>query len=126
MAKVLIIDDEPDTTEIFQEMLVNTQFEVTTTNSGADGVKIARQLRPDVVMLDLMMPGMNGWEVCRAIRSFSQVPILILSAVTGAEGVTRTLNEGATDYLVKPVPRNVLISHLKMLLKQTPDVSNLD
>ena len=110
MTRVLIIDDEPTTTDVLQEMLVGTQFEVVTANTGERGVQITQQQKPDIVVLDLVMPGMNGWEVCRAIRAFSQVPILILSAVTTSDGVLRILNEGADDYLVKPVPRNVLIS----------------
>ena len=120
MTKVLIIDDEPTTTDVLQEMLVGTQFEVVTANTGERGVQITQQQKPDIVVLDLVMPGMNGWEVCRAIRAFSQVPILILSAVTTSDGVLRILNEGADDYLVKPVPRNVLISHIRMLTRQAP------
>lgn len=119
MSRVLIIDDEPTTTTVLQEMFTGTPFEVVTANSGERGLEIIRQQTVDAVVLDLVMPGMNGWEVCRAIRAFSQVPILILSAVTGSDGVLRTLNEGANDYLVKPVPRNVLISHVRMLTKQT-------
>ncbi len=115
MTKVLIIDDEPDTTMILQGMLKTTNFEVVTANSGAEGVEAVRQLNPDVVILDLMMPGMNGWDACRAIRAFSQVPILILSAVTNSDKVLRALDEGANDYLVKPAPKGVLISHIRNL-----------
>jgi DNA-binding response OmpR family regulator len=92
-------------------------FEVFTVNSGAEAIKATRDLNPNVIVLDLMMPGITGWEVCRTIRTFSQVPILVLSAVVDSEMVMQSLEEGANDYLVKPVPRGVLISHIKNLVQ---------
>ena len=83
-----------------------------------EGIKIIHQIQPDVVVLDLMMPGMTGWEVCQAIRMFSQVPILILSAVVDHELVMQALDNGADDYIVKPVATNVLVSRLRRLTQQ--------
>jgi len=116
--KVLVIDDEPTITKLLAGMLAGPEFEVHTFNSGHQGIEAARQLEPDIILLDLMMPGINGWEVCQKIRTFSQVPILILSAVTGSDKVMRALDEGANAYLVKPIPKSVLISNIKMLLEQ--------
>lgn len=117
--RVLIIDDDPILTNIFKETLRRDKFEVLVAHSGRDGVEAARRLEPDVILLDLMMPEMDGWQVCQTIRTFSQVPILVLSAVINSEMVMRALQVGANDYMVKPAPPGVLISRLKKLTRQT-------
>ena len=115
LTKVLVVDDDIRTTELLELMLSPQGFEIFVANSGSDGIAAAHQLEPDVVVLDLMMPGVDGWEVCRTIRTFSQVPILVLSAVIDSERVVRALKQGASDYLVKPVPPGVIISRLRKL-----------
>jgi DNA-binding response OmpR family regulator len=87
-------------------------------NTGEEGVKLIREISPDVVILDLMMPGMDGWQVCAEVRSFSSVPILILSALDSPGMVASALDAGADDYLVKPVPSGVLIAHLNTLTRR--------
>jgi DNA-binding response OmpR family regulator len=116
--KVLVIDDDILVANTLKDALHRDTFEVFTANSGSDGIELARQVAPEVIVLDLMMPGMSGWEVCRAIRTFSQVPILILSAVVDPEMVTQALDEGANDYMVKPVAFSVLAARLKRLTQQ--------
>jgi two-component system KDP operon response regulator KdpE len=116
--KVLIVDDDRSLTEIFKLAIPQQDFEVFTANSGPEGIKTMRQMQPDVIVLDLMMPDMDGWQVCREIRSFSQIPILVISAIVDAQQVMRALDEGADDYLVKPVVPGVLISRLKRLVRQ--------
>ena len=116
--KVLVIDDDVIVTDMLKDTLEREDFKVFVTNSGSEGVKLTQQLTPDVIVLDLMMPGMNGWEACRAIRTFSQVPILILSAVIDSDLVMRALDEGANDYIIKPVTTSVLSSRLKRLTRQ--------
>ena len=96
--KVLVIDDDPFLTDFLKDSLSQSSFEVFVSNSGTEGIKIIHQIQPDVVVLDLMMPGMSGWEVCKTIRMFSQVPILILSAVVDHELVMQALDNGADDY----------------------------
>jgi two-component system, OmpR family, response regulator len=71
-----------------------------------------------VVILDLMMPGKNGWQVCAEARAFSSVPILILSALDSPGNVASALDAGADDYLIKPVPSNVLIAHLMTMTRR--------
>ena len=117
--KVLIIDDDRSLTEMFKLAIPQQGFEVFTANSGPEGIAIMRQMQPDVIVLDLMMPDMDGWQVCREIRSFSQVPILVISAIVDAQQVMRALDEGADDYLVKPIVPGVLISRLRRLVRQT-------
>lgn len=118
LTKVLVIDDDVLLTDLLRDSLSRSSFEVFVVNSGAEGVKVIHQLQPDVVVLDLMMPGMTGWEVCKAIRTFSQTPILILSAVVDHELVMQALDNGADDYIVKPVATNVLASRLRRLTQQ--------
>ena len=87
--KLLIIDDNPGITDMLELILPPEGFDVTTTNNGPDGIEATKRLEPDVILLDLMMPGVDGWQVCREIRSFSQLPILILSAVVDSDEVAR-------------------------------------
>jgi DNA-binding response OmpR family regulator len=114
--RVLVIDDDDATTEMFKLILEPKQFDVQVVNTGAEGVEAAQRFSPDVVVLDLLMPEMNGTEVCREIRAFSQVPILVLSAVSKPGMVAQALDEGADDYLLKPITSSVLIARLKRLV----------
>jgi DNA-binding response OmpR family regulator len=118
LTRVLVIDDDILLTKTFKDALNPNTFEVFVANSGSEGIELVHQLEPEVIVLDLMMPGMNGWEVCRAIRTFSQVPILVLSAVVDPEMVMQALDEGADDYMIKPVAFSVLASRLKRLTQQ--------
>ena len=114
--RVLVIDDDNATTDLFKLILKPNEFEVHVVNSGPEGIEAARRLSPEVVVLDLLMPEMDGSDVCRAIRSFSQVPILVLSAVSKPGMVAQALDEGADDYLLKPITSSVLIARLKRLV----------
>ena len=116
--KVLIIDDDPAMTELLTLLLKTRGLDASMANSGEDGIKLIREISPDVVILDLMMPGMDGWQVCTEVRSFSDVPILILSALDSPGMVASALDAGADDYLVKPVPSGVLIAHLNTLTRR--------
>jgi DNA-binding response OmpR family regulator len=113
--RVLVIDNDNATTEMFKLILEPNEFEVLVVNSGPEGIERTRVFNPDVVVLDLLMPDMNGSEVCKEIRSFSQVPILVLSAVSKPGMVAQALDEGADDYLLKPITSSVLIARLKRL-----------
>jgi DNA-binding response OmpR family regulator len=116
--KILVIDDDPAMTELLKLLLQPTASSVSTANSGMDGVKLAKKNSPDVIILDLMMPEMDGWQVCSEIRKTSRVPILILSALDTPGMVARALDAGADDYLIKPVPSGVLIAHLNNLVRR--------
>lgn len=116
--RVLIIDDDPGMTELLTLLLDTHGFEATTANSGEEGVKLVRSTFPDVVILDLMMPGADGWQVCTQVRAFSNVPILIFSALDSPGMVASALDAGADDYLSKPVPSGVLIAHLNKLARR--------
>jgi DNA-binding response OmpR family regulator len=116
--KVLAIDDDQAMTELLNLLLISHSFDVKTTNSGEEGVELIREYEPDIVILDLMMPGMNGWEVCAAVRLFSNVPILIFSALDSPGMVASALDAGADDYLIKPVTSGVLIAHINTLIRR--------
>jgi two-component system KDP operon response regulator KdpE len=118
MFKVLTIDDDPAMTELLTLLLKTHGLDAYMANSGEDGLKMIHKVTPDVVILDLMMPEMDGWQVCTQVRSFSTVPILILSALDSPGLVARALDGGADDYLVKPVPSGVLIAHLNTLVRR--------
>ena len=116
---VLTIDDDSAITELLGILLRAHGFEVMAANSGEDGLNTIRDKNPGIVILDLMMPGMDGWEVCRTVRTFSNVPILILSALNDPGMVASALDAGADDYLVKPVPSAILVAHLNKLVRRT-------
>lgn len=114
---ILVIDDDPAMTELLELLLQPTNSTVVSAHTGMDGIAITRQNPPDVILLDLMMPEMNGWQVCKEIRTFSTVPILILSALDNPGMVAAALDVGADDYLIKPVPSGVLIAHINKLVR---------
>jgi len=121
--KVLAIDDDEAMTDLLTLLLQTHGFEVLTANSGDEGIAITRRDSPDVIILDLMMPDKDGWQVCRQLRTFSKVPILIFSALDNPGMVASALDAGADDYLVKPVPSGVLIAHLNTLTRRN-DMNN--
>ncbi len=120
--KVLLIDDDKAITDLMSMLLKTHGFETITSNIGAEGVKLAEEKKPNIVLLDLMMPDMDGWQVCRAIRAFSNVPILVLSAINDPRMVASVLDLGADDFLVKPVPSGVLVAHIRKMVRQTGSI----
>jgi two-component system response regulator MtrA len=125
--KILVIDDDLAITELMSMLLKTHGFDVITTNSGTDGVKLVKEKNPSVVILDLMMPDMDGWQVSKAIRAFNNVPILILSAINDPSMVASVLDTGADDFLVKPVPSSVLVAHIrKMVRRNTGSLNSLN
>lgn len=117
--KVLVIDDDVAITDLMSMLLKTHGFDVTTTNNGADGVNLVKEKSPHVIILDLMMPDMDGWQVCKAVRAFSNSPILILSAINDPRLVASILDAGADDFLVKPVPSGVLVAHIRKMIRRT-------
>ena len=124
--KILVIDDDLAITELMSMLLKTHGFEVITTNSGADGIRLVKEKNPDVVLLDLMMPDMDGWQVSKAIRAFDDVPILILSAINDPSMVASVLDAGADDFLVKPVPSSVLVAHIRKTVRQTGSLEKIN
>jgi two-component system, OmpR family, response regulator MtrA len=119
--KILVIDDDTAITELMGMLLKTHGFDVIPTNSGVEGIQFAREKNPSVVLLDLMMPDVDGWQVCKSIRTFSNVPILILSAINDPRMVASVLDAGADDFLVKPVPSSVLVAHIRKMVRRQTD-----
>src|SRR5512133_751403 len=122
--KILVIDDDPAMTELLSLVLAPTKAQIFTSNSGEEGLKLVKEQAPDIVLLDLMMPKMDGWQVTENIRSISSVPILILSVMDNPGLVARALDKGADDYLVKPVPTGILIAHINNLTRRRMSAAN--
>ena len=118
VSSVLVIDNDVSSTELLKATLEPETFKVHTAPKVDEAINVIRQLNPDVIVLDLYLPEKDGWQVCRAIRVFSKIPILILSVINDPTAIARALDEGADDYLIKPVPSGVLIAHLKTLIRR--------
>ncbi|MEW6567493.1 MAG: response regulator transcription factor [Chloroflexota bacterium] len=116
--EILLIDDDPDLALTLRSMLRGQDIQIRPVYSGEEGISACRLSAPDVVILDLLMPGVDGREVCREIRRFSDVPILILSALGAPGSVARALDAGADDYLIKPVHASLLASRLRTLVRR--------
>lgn len=112
--KVLIVDDEPHVGRVFGIKLRLSGYDVITTTSGTDCIEIVRQQRPDIVLLDVLMPGISGFEVLEKVRSFSSVPVLMFTALPGVEEQASRL--GANDLLTKPLDPARLVERVRSLL----------
>jgi DNA-binding response OmpR family regulator len=115
---VVLIDDDPDISIMLRTLLRGQDFQIRAAYSGPEGIEACTDHPTDVIILDLMMPEMDGWEVCRRIREFSNVPVLVLSAVGAPGSVARALEAGADDYLIKPVHASLLASRLRTLVRK--------
>jgi DNA-binding response OmpR family regulator len=124
--KILVIDDDTAVTDLLSVLLRSQGFEVLATNSSSDGLGYVREAEPDMIVLDLMMPEIDGWEVCRSVRTFSQVPIIVLSALNDPSMVASVLDAGADDYLTKPTPSRVLVAHINRLILRKKEAGNSD
>ncbi|PWH18670.1 MAG: hypothetical protein DDG60_00105 [Anaerolineae bacterium] len=113
--KILSIDDDPSITKLIRILLGIYGMEVITANSGKEGLELARSQAPDLVLLDIMMPEMNGWEVCQAIRSFSSVPIIAFSALGSPQEVEKALRLGFNDFIEKPSSAEILVERIQKL-----------
>ncbi|HFQ94388.1 MAG TPA: response regulator, partial [Anaerolineae bacterium] len=118
--KILAIDDHPETLSIIQQVLEQHGYDVTATNSATHGISLAEVELPDLVLVDGMMPEMDGWEVCRRLRAMpalADVRIIMFSAVSEAEQKLAGFDAGADDYLTKPTEPMELIDRVNTLLE---------
>lgn len=119
--KILIADDEPDILELLHYNLLKQGYQVSTASNGDEAIEKAKSLRPDLVILDIMMPGKNGVEVCEILRAQSQFRdtlIMFLTALSDDATMIRGLGMGADDYISKPVSTNVFLSKVQSLLRR--------
>ncbi|HEX8133369.1 MAG TPA: response regulator transcription factor [Actinomycetes bacterium] len=118
MPKVLVVDDEESLLEAIRYALSREGIEVVTARDGGDAVRDFEAERPDLVVLDLMLPTLNGWDVCRRIRATSQVPILMLTARDAEVDRVVGLEMGADDYVTKPFSLRELVARVRALLRR--------
>lgn len=119
--KILIADDEPDILEIIQYNLQNEGYEVYTAKNGNEALDLAKRFNPDLIILDIMMPGKNGIEVCNLLRlqpAFKETLIIFLTALSDEGTEVKGLESGADDYIAKPVSPKVLVSKVNALFRR--------
>ena len=119
--KLLIIEDDADLVRALEVYLSRAGYEVTSAANGLEGLQTLYNERPDIVILDIAMPKMDGWEVCRRIRDLSDVPIVILTARVQEDERVKGLKLGADDYVVKPFSLKELEARLEAVLRRVPE-----
>ena len=117
-ARLLVIDDDVALSSLLSDWLGKHGFEVETANDGATGLRILYRMRPDLVILDVTMPRLDGWEVCRRIRDLSDVPIVMISARADISARIRGFDLGADDYLAKPFELQELLARVRAILRR--------
>ncbi|MGZ7495990.1 MtrAB system response regulator MtrA [Corynebacterium sp. ZY180755] len=119
--KILVVDDDPAISEMLSIVLESEGFSTVAVTDGAVAVETFQREKPDLILLDLMLPGMNGIDICRAIRQESSVPIVMLTAKTDTVDVVLGLESGADDYVNKPFKPKELVARIRARLRRTED-----
>jgi DNA-binding response OmpR family regulator len=121
LKKVLVVDDDKNICELLNIYLKNEGYEVVFAYDGSEAVNKTKLEQPDIIVLDVMMPVINGWEACKLIRQFSKVPIIMLTAMDTLENKIQGLNIGADDYIVKPFEPTEVIARIGAHLRREDD-----
>lgn len=116
---VLIVEDEHNIAELLQMYLEKEGYAVTIANDGGQGLAKFRAIKPDIVLLDVMMPVMDGWAVCNAIRAESQTPIIMLTAKSETSDKVQGLKAGADDYITKPFEMREVLARMEAVLRRS-------
>ena len=119
MNRILIVEDEPALANVVKDYLKNELFDVEICTEGDKAIEVFNKYRPSLLILDLMLPGMNGYEICKNVRMTSVIPILILSAKTDEFDKVMGLNLGADDYLTKPFRPKELVARVNALIRRS-------
>ena len=121
--KILFIDDDFEFLALLEKMLGLEGYKVFPASNGADGLHLAYEQHPDLIILDISMPEQNGFDVCKSLREITTVPILMLTARSNEADVKHGFAVGADDYLRKPFARDELLSRIKALLRRGKNVN---
>ena len=115
--KILCIDDDRTSLSLIEMLLVKSGFDVITADSGEKGLQAARAVNPDLILLDVMMPGMDGYEVCSKLQEKERtayIPVVFVTALKEDQDKTKAFTVGAVDYITKPIQKNVLLSKVNL------------
>ena len=126
MLKILLVDDDPNIRQLVNLYLVKEGFEVAMATRGDEALKLFKESPPNLMLLDVMLPGMDGWQVCREVRKISNIPIIMLTAKDETFDKVLGLELGADDYVVKPFEMKELVARIKAVSRRfqaadTPD-----
>ena len=123
MKKILVIEDEKNIQNIIKEFLESAKYEVNTADDGLEGINLIQNNNYDLVLLDIMMPKIDGFVVCEMIRKNSNVPIIILTALTDEESQLKGFDKLADDYITKPFSMPVVLKHIEAILRRTENIN---
>ena len=120
---VLIVEDDRNIAQLLQMYLEKEGYAVTAAEDGNQGLAKFQAIKPDLVLLDVMMPGLDGWAVCKAIRAESQVPIIMLTAKSQTDDKVQGLRAGADDYVTKPFEMKEVLARIEAVLRRSSGIS---
>jgi two-component system, OmpR family, alkaline phosphatase synthesis response regulator PhoP len=121
--RVLVVDDDKKTVELVKLYLERDGYKVNVAYEGNEALRLARESHPDLIVLDLMLPGINGLQICNTLRQESDVPIIMLTAMTTEDDKLKGLSLGADDYVTKPFSPRELAARVRAVLRRLPDES---
>ena len=119
MKKILVIEDEKDIQNIIKAFLENAEYKVETADDGLEGINLIQDNNYDLVLLDIMMPKIDGFVVCEMIRKNSNIPIIILTALTDEESQLKGFDKLADDYITKPFSMPIVLKHIEAIFRRT-------
>ncbi len=123
--RVLIVEDDPDTTFLLKHILRVGGFNVVSASSGKEALRKTAELQPHLILLDLMMPEMNGWETLSYLRQMSDVPVIIVSALGAKEEVVKGLHQGVDDYIAKPFYNAEVVARVQAVLRRAGNQTDI-
>lgn len=124
--KILVVDDDTNICELLRLYLEKDGYEVSIANDGGEAVKMFQELSPDLMLLDIMLPVLDGWQVCREIRKFSDKPIIMLTAKGETFDKVLGFELGADDYVVKPFDAKEIVARVKAVLRRSGSTEKTD
>jgi DNA-binding response OmpR family regulator len=125
--KILVVDDEPAQLRLSEQVLKSNGYQVLMANSGQESLRMIVDQKPDLVILDVMMPGIDGWQTCSCVRELTDIPIIMLTGKrTGEDDIVRGLECGADEYLAKPLGNRELLARVRSALRRAEQPSYLE
>jgi two-component system, OmpR family, KDP operon response regulator KdpE len=118
--KILVVDDESQIVRVMRQILNAHHYQIRTASDGEAGIELFNDWKPDLVITDLQMPNVNGLQLCRNLREFSEVPIIVLSVKDDEKTIVEALDAGADDYVTKPFGTNELLARVRAALRRLP------